>query len=215
MICTALSEKNTEACIKMASMYELAEIRIDLAGFNVEQVKKVFSSHKNLVATCRPENYTDDKRKELLKTAIKAGAGYVDVEIESDKDFIDEIKRTASENHCSLIISYHNYEETPSKTELESIVSECFFLGADVAKVACMVNEIKDNANILSLFTLGKRIVALGMGELGKITRVITPFLGAEFTFAAPDSGEGTAPGQITTERMKSIYTVMHQNGVK
>jgi 3-dehydroquinate dehydratase-1 len=77
-----------------------------------------------------------------------------------------------------------------------------------------MVNDNKDNAAILSLFQLGKRLVALGMGEKGKITRVMTPFLGAEFTFASPDQGEGTAPGQITTERMKGVFNELRKNGI-
>ena len=131
-----------------------------------------------------------------MKTAVRAGARYVDVEIESSKEFIEDIKKTALENKCDLIISYHNYEETPDLKELVAIVAECFLLGADVAKAACMVIENKDNATILSLFRQGRRIIALGMGEKGKITRIAGPILGAEFTFAAPDQGEGTAPGR-------------------
>lgn len=214
MICTAIAEKDFDKCMQLVSLYEMAEIRIDLCGFNNEQVKKIFSSHKNLVATCRPDHYSDQERGELLKTAIKAGAKYVDVEIESSREFIDGIKRSASESKCDLIVSYHNYEDTPDQKALEAIVTECFFLGADVAKLACMVNQAKDNAAILSLFQLEKRLVALGMGHLGKITRVITPLLGAEFTFAAPDQGEGTAPGQITTERMNSIFNEFRKNGI-
>jgi len=214
MICTAISEKNFEKCIEMVGLYDLAEIRIDLTKFSKEQVKKIFSTHKNLVATCRPEEYTDEERGELLKTAIKAGSRYVDVEIESSRDFIEDIKKVASDYNCNLIISYHNFEETPSQKELETIISECFFLGADVAKVACMVNDVKDNATLLSLFGLGKRLISLGMGDLGKITRVVAPIMGSEFTFAAPDSSEGTAPGQITTERMKEIFSIMRKNGI-
>ena len=214
MICTAIAEKNFEACMQMVSHYDLAEIRLDLTRFSDEQVKTIFSSHNNLVATCRPDGYDDQERRELLKTAIKSGARYVDVEIESSREFIDDIKKMAAEHDCDLIISYHNYENTPSAKELEAIVSECFFLGAQVAKVACMINEKKDNASILSLFRLEKRIVALGMGELGKITRIVTPLMGAEFTFAAPDKGDGTAPGQITTERMKEIFELLKKNGL-
>jgi len=214
MICTAISEKDFKKCMDLVSLYEMAEIRLDLTGFDEDKVIQLFSKHKNLVATCRPDDIDDLERIKLLKAAIKAGAKYVDIEIESDKEFIDEIKRVAVEKKSDVIISYHNYEETPNQKELETIITECFFLGADVAKVACMVNNDKDNAAILSLFQLGKRLVALGMGEKGKITRVMTPFLGAEFTFSAPDQGEGTAPGQITTERMNEIYTIFRKNGI-
>ena len=48
-------------------------------------------------------------------------------------------------------------------------------------------------------------MVVLGMGEMGKITRIMAPFLGAEFTFAAMDEGKETAPGQIPYLKMKEI----------
>ena len=60
MICTAISEKDFDTCLKLVSFYDLAEIRLDMTRFDEAQVKKLFSSHKNLVATCRPEGYTDD-----------------------------------------------------------------------------------------------------------------------------------------------------------
>jgi 3-dehydroquinate dehydratase I len=215
MICTAISEKDFIKCRQMVSIYGMVEIRIDLCALDTAKVHEIFASHKNLVATCRPDHCSDTERAELLKTAIKSGARYVDVEIESDKAFIDEMKRVAADNKCDLIISYHNFDATPSQKELETIVAECFLLGADVAKIACMVNNHNDNAAILSLFQMKKRLVALGMGEKGKITRVVSPLLGAEFTFASPDQGEGTAPGQITTERMKSIFTELRRNGIQ
>ena len=34
---------------------EMAEIRIELCQINAEEVKIIFSSHENLIATCRPE----------------------------------------------------------------------------------------------------------------------------------------------------------------
>jgi 3-dehydroquinate dehydratase len=45
------------------------------------------------------------------------------------------------------------------------------------------------------------------MGEAGKLTRIIAPFLGAEFTFAFADDFKSTAPGQISYSRMKSILS--------
>ena len=43
------------------------------------------------------------------------------------------------------------------------------------------------------------------MGNMGKITRIIAPFMGAEFTYAAMDEGEATAAGQIKYSDIKSI----------
>ena len=67
-----------------------------------------------------------------------------------------------------------------------------------------MVRTNNNNADILSLYNIPGRVVAFGMGNLGKITRIVAPFLGAEFTYAAMDEGAQTAPGQIKYSIMKS-----------
>ena len=56
MICVSIPENNTDKCLAMIESSEMAEIRIDLAGFNESEVRRIFSkSDKPLVATCRPE----------------------------------------------------------------------------------------------------------------------------------------------------------------
>jgi len=69
-----------------------------------------------------------------------------------------------------------------------------------------MVNKIEDNSILLSLYQNGKRMVVFGMGELGKISRIISPFLGAEFTFASVDDTLNTAPGQISFDKLNYIH---------
>src|ERR1035437_3600032 len=165
MICVALQETNVTKCLQILNTVELAEIRIDLAKLSIDDVKKIFSESKTpLIATCRPDNYSNEERMILLKSAITAGAKYVDIEIK---------------NNTIVIISYHNYEMTPDTKELASIISTSFTLGADIAKIAAMVNETKDISRLLQLYDSDKQVVVLGMGEKGKITRVIAPFLGS------------------------------------
>jgi 3-dehydroquinate dehydratase len=48
-------------------------------------------------------------------------------------------------------------------------------------------------------------MVIIGMGKLGVVTRIAAPLLGAEFTFAAPETGKETAPGQISKDKLLSI----------
>ncbi len=48
-------------------------------------------------------------------------------------------------------------------------------------------------------------MVIIGMGEKGVISRIAAPMLGAEFTFAAPEAGKETAPGQISKDKLLSI----------
>lgn len=183
---------------------DMAEIRLDLTQFSIEQINAVFSLKKKLIATYRPVEGLETERLPKLKAAIGAGADYVDIEYESADNFKKEIIEYAHLHNCDVIISYHNYECTPGLEELQAVIHESFNKGADVVKIATMVKTNNDNARIISLYNISGRVVAFGMGNLGKITRIVAPFLGAEFTFAAMDEGEETAPGQIKYSRMKA-----------
>jgi len=209
MICVAIREKNPEKYPELLKNTDLAEIRIDLAELSKIDIEKIFSeSQSKLIATCRPDNYTITEQTELIKTAISAGAAYVDVEIEASKAYKEDIISHAKSNGCKVIISYHNYDETPETAELKNLIDTCFTDGADIAKLATASNSANDSARILGLYSYKKNLVLLGMGEHGKITRVASPKLGAEFTFAALSEEEATAPGQLTKLDLETIYKI-------
>jgi 3-dehydroquinate dehydratase type I len=141
----------------------------------------------------------------LLKVAIENGAAMVDIEIESDYYFTSEMVAFAKKHGTKVIISYHNFESTPSIKELNEIVKECFDKGADIAKLATLVRSPRDNGKLLGLYASDKPLVVLGMGALGKITRVAAPLMGAAFTFAAVDEASVTAPGQVSYVKLNDI----------
>ncbi len=209
MICVAIAEPDLEKCFQTLDKVEMAEIRIDLTGFGLEEIKKVFAHTTPTIATCRPDQMGSKKQFELLTLAIKSGAKYIDIEIDADKKQIKKIITIARNNHCKVIVSYHNFEETPGLKQLYQVVDDCFASGADIAKVATQTKNKSDCARLLSLYSIQKPLVVLGMGELGKITRIMAPFLGAEFTFASMDEGLPTAQGQIVYSRMKELVKLL------
>jgi len=211
MICASISEKNVEKCIESINRVDMAEIRIDLAGFSNGDIKKVFSRRKKLIATCRPGKIKDDDRAEILKIAIESGATYVDIEYEAPAEYKNDLIDFAHKHQCDVIISYHNYDRTPELDELEKIVHDCYEQGADLAKVATHVNMNRDNSKILSLYKAPGRLIAIGMGDLGKISRIVAPFLGAEFTYASLTDNAPTAPGQISYEKLSQFIIEIQQ----
>jgi 3-dehydroquinate dehydratase I len=205
MICISIAEKNLEKCFSYLEQVEIAEIRLDLTEFNLKEIELIFSARKKLIATCRPGKYADQERTEKLKAAIKAGATFIDLEFEAPEAYKNEMMEYAHSYQCDVIISYHNYECTPELDELEQIMNQCFAQGCDLAKIATMVNVNRDNSKILSLYKAPGRLVAIGMGELGKISRIVAPFLGAEFTYASLDEGQPTAPGQLSYSKLSEF----------
>ena len=215
MICVSINEKEHNDAIKIASLYNFAEIRLDLLERVDNKIaQKIFSSHKNLIATYRKKDeptaasmqQADEKRLSILKTAIETGAAYVDIDINESSDFISSIKsfclnssqRFGREN-TKLIISYHNFEETPCFDFLDKIINQAACKGADIVKIACMVKKTEHVERLLCLpeYYSSMKIVIAGMGKLGGRVRILSKAAGGFFTYASHDMKSCTAEGQL------------------
>jgi 3-dehydroquinate dehydratase type I len=203
MICVSLAEPDFDRCLSMVQRYPFTEIRLDAAAFKLEEVKQLFSTGNKTIATYRPGTSDDASRQKALAEAVRAGATYLDIEYEAEDNYRKELIREAAARGCSLIISWHDFENTPGQEELEKILDRCYVLGADIAKLACVVNDRQDLVRLLSLYNLPGKKVVLGMGEKGSFSRVAAALLGAEFTFASPDNGRETAPGQLSLTELQ------------
>ena len=197
MICVSILEKNVENCMQAIKGLACAEIRLDQTQVSLKEIDQLFSQPIKLIATCRPGKVSDIERKQMLLRAITSGATYVDIEVEAPEEYKKEIIAHARKNKVTIISSYHNYEKTPSKRELEHIIDWCFESDIDIAKIACLVEKENDIARLLGLLGNGKKIIAIGMGERGKLTRVLGPLLGSPITYACLSKGKETADGQI------------------
>ena len=165
------------------------------------------------IATCRdldPERGFSERRRRVLEAMIEAGAEFVDVEIEAPAEYKRKViecakKQTKAGQKCTVVVSYHNYEVTPNAAELAKLVDECYACGGEVAKVAVAVHSERDAARVLALYDTDRPIVALGMGEAGKITRLASLRLGAPFSFVALAEASRTAPGQLLFSEATSV----------
>lgn len=214
MICVSIAESTAGECLKALAGLAFAEIRMDRMQLTVNDVRDIFSAGIDLIATCRPGAFSEDERKQLLIAAIEAGGAYVDIEVESDESFKREIIEKARSRSCAVIISFHDYERTPESEELLGIVSRCFESGGDIAKIACRVNSERDNARLMGLLDSdGGDIIVIGMGEKGRITRIVAPLLGSPFTYAASARGKETADGQLDRETLEKYLELLSENG--
>jgi len=205
MICVSVAEPTLEECRAAIKRLELAEIRIDKTDLSLVEIKQLFAEPVKLVATCRPGSRPDEERRAALLAAIEAGAAYVDIEVEAPAPLREAVVAAARQKGCRVIVSYHNFAETPLRHYLLQVIEDCFDLGADIAKVICRVQSSQDCVRILSLYEARKNLVALGMGDLGVITRIAAPFLGAPLTYASLRPGKETAEGQPDLETLEAV----------
>ena len=205
MIAKCISAKGYNNCVSQLEGCSLAELRIDLNQISVNELELLLATNAQFIVTCRPGTYSDTERIDILKAAAQMGAHYIDIETETDADLIGIVKTACITSGTKLIVSYHNFEHTPEPTVLENIISECIQQGADYVKIACMVNTPTDNAVLLGLHAKHRNMIAFGMGEMGRISRLASVFCGAPFTYVAPDKNGETAPAQYTYTEMEQL----------
>ena len=136
----------------------------------------------------------------------------VDIELSFGKRNIDYIKSLTVKHNVALIISYHNFKETPSEEDIVEIIKEEIKKGADIAKVAVMPNNQEDvlklmNATLIAKKTIDNPIITMSMGSLGAISRVAGWIFGSDLTFAAGE--KASAPGQLPIRDLKILMEVL------
>ncbi|MCK5065848.1 MAG: type I 3-dehydroquinate dehydratase [Bacteroidales bacterium] len=211
MICVSVSHRN-QLEKAVGSGAEMLELRLDLIREKPDKLFPAIPRSLQTVVTCRPGTYKDNERAALLKEGLALGAAYVDLETESPESFLSDIKQTAAYHKARVIMSYHNFERTPGREDLESVMIGCYERGGDIAKIATRVNGSDDILNLVGLYGLPGQKVILGMGPQGRILRIVGPYLGAVFTFASLEEGEETAPGQLSIKQMNDIYKVIDKS---
>lgn len=211
MICVSLSEPTPEACLAALKGLAFAEIRMDRMDLSIDDARRLFESHTRLIATYRPDGVSDEKRGKLLLAAVDAGAAYVDVEVDTTSAFRSEIVAAARKRGCEVIVSFHDHEKTPDRKELDRVIEACFSAGADIAKIACQAHSDRDNARLLGLLDDPRRIVVVGMGAKGRITRLLGPLLGSPFSFASLSEGRETAEGQMDGTKLLGLMEAVRK----
>lgn len=209
MICVSIGKTGFVEALSICENEELVEIRADLLDLQDEQYLQLFDAGARMVFTCRKSDYSDARRLALYSKALNSGVAYIDLDIQSDKGLLENLFTGIKNSDSKLILSYHNYEFTPEKGELKEIMKEIYSRGADIAKIACKVITDDDLVNLLTLYRKPGKKIILGMGEKGMLSRVAALYMGAEFTFAFPDGGNKTAPGQLTKSELEDIFGIM------
>ncbi len=209
MLCVTVGRSRHKAMIAEYQHFadegaDLVELRLDYIGRHIDLRRLLANRPCPLIITCRRREdggrweKTEEERLMILRSAIASGVDYVDLE----EDIADKIPRYGS---TKRIVSFHNFEETPE--DLEELHARLASLDADIVKIATMANSFTDSIRMLRLAkTADMPTIALCMGEMGMVTRILALKHGAPFTFSAPKVGRKIAPGQIAYEDMRDMY---------
>lgn len=209
--CTCITNSSFIKCQNQLKNIKFAELRLDLMKLSVNEFKQLLNLDKKYIITCRDGVFDNKQRLEFFRIAVETKSVIIDLEIEAGATFIDEVKNLCKNNNSKLMISYHNFKQTPKTDQLKQIINECIGLGADLVKIACMVNNEIDNSRILGIYQYHKNIIAFGMGKLGVISRIASLYCGAAFTYTAINNNEKAAPGQLTNIQLNKLIKSINQ----
>lgn len=151
----------------------------------------------------------ESERLRRLKEATKAGAAYIDIELNTEESLRQELIKVAGKKKTKVIISWHDFSGTPSTQALAQIFQRQYRSGAHIGKIVTMARNFNDVLRVLNLqveaHEMDFPLAAFCMGGPGMISRIATLELGGFMTYAAPDGAGGTAPGQLQVSALRSI----------
>uniref|UniRef100_A0A5B7A1S8 Putative 3-dehydroquinate dehydratase/shikimate dehydrogenase 3 n=1 Tax=Davidia involucrata TaxID=16924 RepID=A0A5B7A1S8_DAVIN len=220
MICAPVMADTVDQML--IQMRKAKELGADLVETRIDYLKK-FSPQQDLeilikqcplptLITYRPKweggQYDGDesRRQAALHQAMELGADYIDVELKVADEFYNSIKGKKPEK-VKIIVSSHNYQNTPSVEEIGDLVARIQATGADIVKIATTALDITDSARIFQVLVHSQvPTIGIVMGERGLMSRILSAKFGGFLTFGGLEAGVVSAPGQPTVKDLLELY---------
>ena len=194
----------------------LVELRFDYLDDLSRTCEIISATRLAKIATLRPASKggrfrgKEHDRIRCLLEAAKSGCEFIDIELGTKNT--PEIIRNIKNLGAKTIISYHDFHSTPNLRKLNMILGRQIKTKADLVKIVTTAKRLRDNLTILDFVAKAierREVVSFAMGQLGTVSRILSPIYGASFTFAAVERGIESAAGQLTLEEMRNIYRLM------
>ncbi len=196
---------------------DIVEVRYDTVGGDVKGVldacRRLTAADVPVVFTLRLAseggNWTaaDSARREILLQALPFVTA-VDIELQSV--LLPAICEPIRSAQCGLILSYHNFTQTPNLETLTEIVDRAAAFTPSIVKIATMPDSSRDLGVLMELLdrNADTAMSVMAMGPLGTGSRIFFPVMGSCLTYGFMDSV--SAPGQLESrvlvERLKEIH---------
>ncbi len=188
------------------------EFRLDyFSSIDLEEVRKLKNSAKVPVLFTLRKNQQggafskkEESRLHKLEELASLRPDFIDLEYDIPLGFFQKIREKFPE--VQIIVSYHNFEETPQDLFILLQEMEKPFFG--VYKIACLANRPSDFLRMLHFVKKAsqtRKIIGISMGEYGKPSRVLGPIVGNFLNYASIEK-DGSVLHQISLQELHEIY---------
>lgn len=190
---------------------DMFEFRLDLCR-DPALLASARPARRPVIATCRPVREggafdgSEQDRFERLGDAVRAGAAWVDCELDAVKPFRAWCAK--QKIRPKLIVSKHRFE--PGLPDVLREYTALRAARADVIKMAYTAGDAWQIDGVRRFLHRAARdrqgAIAIAMGEAGEASRILYRVFGGWATFGAATEAEGSAPGQLTAAVMKRVF---------
>jgi 3-dehydroquinate dehydratase type I len=150
------------------------------------------------------------KQKEILKAGFDFGFTYIDVAC--DNPILEELN---AKEKKQLLLSYHNNEGTPYLEDLLDLLEDMRAVCPAIIKIATQVTDYDDIPILAALLKKAKKdekLVVIGMGRKGEITRLTFPSLGSHIAYVTMKGEKNIAPGMLTEAQLKPVIKYFNKH---
>ena len=204
------SPADLRAALAMRQPPDVFEFRLDCLCDIANQIERRMStlSVPKIITARDPRagganNLTLKQRRELLSRFLPH-AKYLDVELGSARAF-KPLLAEARKRNVRVILSFHDFESTPSSRSLRAKVERAKTLAADIFKVATLTNKPADLARLVGFLSdkdVDLPISAMGMGKLGGISRLLLARCGSVLNYGSLQ--QTLVEGQLPIDVLRS-----------
>ena len=118
------------------------------------------------------QSISDDERRASYLALLPAAAA-IDLELRSAESMSD-LRKAVLKDAKTLILSFHDFQRTPSLADLEDACAKMRDLGANILKIATKTESIGEVSRLLTLLERSSTPLAvMGMGTLGRASRLL------------------------------------------
>ena len=206
------SGADLDCALQMRTPPDLFELRLDRLADIIEQLENKLSRLRApLIITARhpqeggAKKLTLGQRRDLL-TRFLPYAEYVDVELRS-AFALHSLLGLAQEKRVRRIISFHNFRSTPPLRVLAAKADAARAHGANIFKAATRTDTPNQLARLLQLVAtevVDLPVSAMGIGNLGAISRVLLARAGSVLVYASITAGSDLE-GQLSLEQLRAL----------
>jgi 3-dehydroquinate dehydratase I len=178
IVAVIASRADLERAVRVRKPPDFFELRLDCLSGSIDR-HKLSMLPAQLIITARDpreggvNNLPIQKRRKLLQRFLPC-ATLIDVELRSFTAF-KSIVNLARKQDVGVILSFHNFESTPSLGILHAIARKAKSMGADILKIATRTDTSEALSRLVDFIQskgVDLPVSAMGIGKLGCKSRL-------------------------------------------